>query len=287
MDEIEKPYIYSAHYGGEDDGKSTVIDTEFELSFLDRNGSPLVKQWNKSLFGPKDILGFSKFLELKDVLVKKKNDFLEEGTLTACCNMSRIATEIRGTSTCLGRSRLGMEHMSHQWIIKEFKTLNLGVEKTLLIQTTSKQVPSLSMSLFLDGGQIQIEITQDEDCASNMCYCKISLIDIEKNAPFSTQDQHWFCSYKKKKDVWRFPIFLSKNKLMANKALYLPNDSLTLRFEWNIESGIASSQIESYEYIAGSTVQSILATVNPIDYDSEKLSSTSCKSTYRSEKHIN
>ncbi|GIY58379.1 MATH domain-containing protein [Caerostris extrusa] len=201
----------------EDDGRPTVIDTEFELSFLDRNGFPVVKQWNKSLFGPKDILGFSKFFELKDVLIRTDNDFLEEGTLTVCCRMWRIATEIRGTSTCLGRSRLGMEHMSHQWIIQEFKTLNLGVEKTLLIQTTSKQVPSLSLSLFLDGGQIQIEITQGDECASNMCYCKISLIDVEKKVPFSTQDQHWFYSNKKRKDVWRFPIFLTKTNLWLIK----------------------------------------------------------------------
>ncbi|KAF8771924.1 hypothetical protein HNY73_019288 [Argiope bruennichi] len=253
----------------ENDEIPLIIDLKYELSFLGKNGEPFAKKTSKGLFSSGDIAGFSQFSELNETLGPKSDDRLSEGTLTACCLMRRLEGDSSEYTRCLGRSRLGLERSSFLWLVNEFSVLQPGQKKTLLVETTSTNIPSVSMTLFLeeDGDSIRIQIVEDDNCESNMCRCEISLVDAEENAAFSKRDIYWFRSGRKDKQVWDFPIFLRKCELVAKGKLYLPNDTLKLRCEWKIDSGIVYSRIESYSKYLFSEMQSIMITMESVNYD--------------------
>ncbi|GBM90097.1 hypothetical protein AVEN_149405-1 [Araneus ventricosus] len=253
----------------ENDGVALIIDLEYELSFLDKDGEHFAKQTSKGLFSAGNIAGFSKFLELSEVFGLKKDDLLSDGTLTACCLMGRLEDDSSEYTLCVGRSRLGLERSSHLWLVEDFCAILPGQTKTLLVRTTSKNVPSISIVLFLDddGDSIRIEIDEDDNCESNTCRCEMTLVDAEGNAAFSKQDRNWFRSCRKSKQVWKFPVFLRKSELVANRKLYLPDDTLKLRCEWKIDPGIAYSRIESCTKYLHSEMRSTMITMDPIGYD--------------------
>ncbi|GFY74783.1 MATH domain-containing protein [Trichonephila inaurata madagascariensis] len=261
------PFYITYELCREDDDIATPIDIEFELSFLSKDGIPLAKQKTRGSFGAKDILGFDKFLELEEVTVRKR-DFIPNGTLTARCLIWSTETGSFAPGLCKVRSRMGVQRTSFTWNIERFSSLQPGQKRVLQIQTISGQVPSLCMELCMnDDHQIQIQIIYDEVCENNMSDWEISVIDDKDRKSRTKRDKYFFIA---KKRAWIFPSFLSKDYLVAEKDLYLPNDVLTLKFNWEIDSGIVSSRIEECKQHLSSSAQSISVSMDSIDYSTKK-----------------
>ncbi|GFT46221.1 MATH domain-containing protein [Nephila pilipes] len=255
----------------EDDDATISIDIDFELSFLNKDGIPLTKQKTGGSFRAKDILGFSKFLELEEITLQKRKDFIPNDALTARCLLWSAGIGRLEPGLCLIRSRMGLEQSSFNWIIESFSSLQPGQKRILQIQTTSKQVPSLSMILSLVyDDEIRIEITQERGCETNMSDCEISLVDGAGRVVRTKRDKYFFVS-KQRDKAWIFPSFLKKNYLTTKKGLYLPNDELTLKCVWKIDSGIVSHKIEEFKQYLSSNIQSIAVHMNSFDYSKEKI----------------
>lgn len=255
----------------EDNNTAIPIDIGFELSFLDKDGIPLAKQKTRGSFRAKDISGFDKFLELEELTVRKRQHFIPNGTLTARCLLWSTGIEGFVPGLCVVRSRMGVQRASFTWIIERFSSLQPEQKRILQIQTTSKQVPSLSMEFSLiNEDEIQIQITHDDGCENNMSGCEISVIDDKGKVAHTKRDKYFFAS-KKRGKAWIFPLFLRKSNLMAEKGLYLPNDVLTLKCDWEFDSGIVSHQIEECRQHLSSSEQSIFISMDLFDFNKEKL----------------
>lgn len=94
--------------------------------------------------------------------------------------------------------------------------------------------------------KIQIEIEQIETLKPYYCTCDVALLTSKMKFVQAVRDDHSF-EISEVPQIWKLPI-IWRNKLMSKPKLYLPKNTLSLRFKLAISLGVLYSKMESTEY---------------------------------------
>ncbi|GFU44300.1 TD and POZ domain-containing protein 4 [Nephila pilipes] len=239
-------------YREDEDKGPQIINVEFELSFLDVNGSPLTKKITTSSFENNDFKGFAEFVEQETVFKSRSSEYLPEDELTARCKLRRPGTHTRETVSCFAGSYIGVECSAFDWLVKNFSSLHPGDRWIMLVQNTLKDKPSVTLALSLteksNEEELQIEITHEHMNKPNMTSCEIALVDSFGNVVISKKDSKYL-----EGQIWKFPSFIKKSDLISADNSCLQNDTLTLRCDITISIGIISNDIFCYNYDSSET----------------------------------
>ncbi|GFR04364.1 speckle-type POZ protein [Trichonephila clavata] len=108
---------------------------------------------------------------------KRKEKSSCRKTLTIRCRMWRSQIEISTADLCFARTRMGQEHRSFVWAIKEFHKLQPEQKNSIVLQTETKGGPSPLFTFYLNGDEVNIEIRDDDPKADFFIVCEISVIN--------------------------------------------------------------------------------------------------------------
>ncbi|KAF8771099.1 Speckle-type POZ protein-like B like protein [Argiope bruennichi] len=209
---------------------------DFELAILTADGT-LVNGQRNIIF---HINPHSKIIKLieNSVLCERKAEFLPNNTLTIRCQIRRRDIGIV-RDLCFARTQLRDEGLSFIWAVENFSLLLLGHKINYTLQHCGF---TLNLILYLeqDDDMLHIEIH-----ALGGRYCsikyKISAMDTKGKIIHSVENG---CRLHLNEEIISFQLLIGKKELMANKDLYLLNDILILRCEFDIFGGTNSNRIE-------------------------------------------
>ncbi|KAF8771098.1 Protein maternal effect lethal 26 like protein [Argiope bruennichi] len=133
---------------GEDGGPKS-LEIEFELSFLDTNGSPLVQTSCTTDFQNHTSSKWFEFPETDVVTKQKRDKFCPKVTLTIRCRIWRTRTEISKSELCFAATRFDVHKRSYLWAVEGFSSLQLGEMRTRTLNPTTEGCPELILTLSL------------------------------------------------------------------------------------------------------------------------------------------
>ncbi|GFT22813.1 speckle-type POZ protein A [Nephila pilipes] len=242
----------------------------YELAFLAIDGSVLKsKDVSENSFLKNDSCGVTDFEKREEILKIRRKDFLPKDALTARCRMWDGVKEITKDGDCFVRTRIKVERRSFIWNLKLFSSFHKSI-----CQITSASEGKLVMSLKFsptDGQdcetRIRIEVLSEEQDLKFAVF-RLHLLDVSGNAEKCLSDEISFDDQEQ--ETGSFMLLFSKEKLMENKTLYLPNDILTLLCECGFTTGILSEEIEKIRY--GCPPSFRIGNLIDDDLDSEEMS---------------
>ncbi|CAL1297909.1 unnamed protein product [Larinioides sclopetarius] len=91
-----------------------------------------------------------------------------------------------------------------------------------------------------------------EKCKDYTYSCELSILDVNGKVIVS-KEERGLTSYGWA--LFRFDPLISKNKLIANKNLFLPNDTLVLRGSFEVCAGAISNELEYFTPNISSVVE--------------------------------
>ncbi|GIX95146.1 uncharacterized protein CDAR_178791 [Caerostris darwini] len=210
--------------------KKRSCTVDYEFAFLAVDGSVLIsKKKVNCQFGKSDINKISDFTLREEVFRSRRSAYLPRDTLTLRCRIWKSEGDMPQSEHCFARSFPAIDRTSFVWSLKKFSAIESGHKETTLINSAFRSEPPMEMNLFLTQGRnhdepIQIEVILTDEKVK-FCVLKLSLQDVAGLESEYIQDEIRFeCDEK----VHRFPVFLSKNRLLNYRDIYLPNDVLSL-----------------------------------------------------------
>ncbi|XP_055952079.1 speckle-type POZ protein-like B isoform X1 [Argiope bruennichi] len=224
------------------------IEVDFELALLASDDSVLKSLCIRKHAYPKNHgFGFPEFVERESIFAKRLT-FLPRRTLTIRCIMSKSIGEIKRNGKCIARTRIGIEEKKFLWKIQNFNAFHPGRRLTFKLKSTSddKPIMSLKLSLRKIGGSSEIFI-KFVPSNKNIIFStfKSSLVDAKGNYVDCGQHEFWISPTTESEE---YSLTLSKDTVMKNKCLYIPNNVLVLYCEQIFSSGIVFEGIESTSY---------------------------------------
>ncbi|GFY68313.1 TD and POZ domain-containing protein 3 [Trichonephila inaurata madagascariensis] len=213
----------------------TDITIYLELSFLAADGSVLKSSsiTEYSFARGKDI-GFPEILK-KELLRSQRQQFLTEDILTARCRMWKKFGEIIEQRQYFARTRIGIERRSFVWTVPRFSTCE---KSTFNIKSILNDEPVMTLNILATTNKLQV-ILKAESLKSSIFH--FHLLDSSENRVEFLKQKIIFAE---RYDEFFYLFSISKEKLMKNKSLYLPNDILTLHCDCSFTAGIMSEEIE-------------------------------------------
>ncbi|GBM09567.1 Speckle-type POZ protein [Araneus ventricosus] len=231
------------------------VSINYELAFIAKDGAVLTP-WkaNKHDYPKNQGQGFPRFQKRGDVFITKRSAFLPQDTLTARCRIWKSVGEMTDDVRCIARTRIGVEKRSFLWKLENFSTLESGKKYTYKIKSLAhdKQLMSVNLSLTEGLGSeeiISFELNLEEQ-AIKFSTLLLSLVNISGNRIECNREEFWFDDGSKSKE---FKFFFTMNKLIAMKSTYLPDDILSLHWEWAFSKGVISQEIEDVQYASTSS----------------------------------
>ncbi|CAL1294605.1 unnamed protein product [Larinioides sclopetarius] len=222
------------------------IEIRYELAFIANDGSvyaPLGIPKANFLKGAG--FGFSKFRKREDVFTAKRSSFLPQDIIRARCRIWKSVGEMTEDVQCIALTHIGVEKKSIKWNVKNFTSLASEKKCTYQINSVVSDVPLMSVGLSLTGGlnsdeNISFELFL-QDRTIKFSALKLFLIDCAGNSIECNQEEFWFDDPTQYK---QFTFSFSKKTLLEKKNEYLPNDNLSLLWEWAFSKGVASVETE-------------------------------------------
>ncbi|GFU43969.1 speckle-type POZ protein B, partial [Nephila pilipes] len=229
-----------------DDGPACVI-VSFDIAILDEDYSPHNSfQMVSETVDKGKIIGMSKFARRNDVLKCKKDILLPQNVLTICFRMWDV--NLDQSVQCEARTRFGIEKRSFTWIIDKFGDCEPDQQWSISVPSASNQPFCLRMTFAANGeseceGKIRIGIQNYVEWPIFLTF-KVSVIDVDGDSGFMAEDEQLFQG----KQVWIFPSFTTKGKLLARRSLLLSDDNLSLFCEIALSDGVKLNCIENSTY---------------------------------------
>ncbi|GBM11951.1 Speckle-type POZ protein B [Araneus ventricosus] len=238
------------------DSKGAIqVEVYYELAFIAEDGSVL-KSYDKSKFNfPKNHgSGFPEFVKRNDVFISKRAAFLPRDTLTARCRIWKSVGQMSEGVRCFARTRIGVQKRTFLWNVKNFSTLESEKKCSYKIKSIETDASLLSVDLSLTGGFSSEEIIRFElslqDKTKTFFTVQLYLLNASGNRVQCNHEEFWFDDVSKSKE---FKFFFTKSKLIEMKSLYLPDDILSLHWEWAFSKGVISNEIEDVQYSCASS----------------------------------
>ncbi|KAF8771527.1 speckle-type POZ protein-like [Argiope bruennichi] len=228
------------------------IEVEYNLEFIAANGSILTKGETKHKFSKESRWGYPCFQKRKTVFITKRMKFLPQDILTTRCSMklNRILDQKSIENRNLfARTIINVERKSLLWTIKGFSSFATDQKNGLVIKSASKEI-LLKIDLFLTGGQsseekINLDICPGDRCMNFFTMKTLILVNDEMEEDINAGEFECWCEFGK---CSTFTLNVSRNKLMEDEVLYLPNDVLSLRLELATSTGFAFEGVEKVDF---------------------------------------
>ncbi|GBN19857.1 hypothetical protein AVEN_114564-1 [Araneus ventricosus] len=221
---------------------------DFEFSFLGADGSPVIsKRSSKSRL----------FLSLlsRETFLERWAEFIPNNTLTVQCRMWRREHTVPTTDLCHARTKLKIYKESFVWAVKEFGALNSSEagdfrnlawneRKVYPLKPLTQKGPFMALILYLKRNSVSEDVYVDfliEKGRDYVFSCEISVLNANGNMIVSkvARGRPYFSW-----TILRFWPLISKDKLISNKNLFLPNGTLFLKCSFEVCTGVISSEIE-------------------------------------------
>ncbi|GBN01123.1 Speckle-type POZ protein [Araneus ventricosus] len=226
-----------------------IVEVIYELAFIGKDGSVLVSTKIEHTFPRCQGFGEDSFVNREEVYDTKRLVFLPQDTLTVRCKMWKKGEEMLQDVRCTARSRIGIRRRTFFWNLENFSTLEPERKCNYLIRSIENDEPILNVDLFVTATANCDEIIRFELSLQNEVIgystLRLSLLDASGNRVNSSQHEFWFTGYPK---CTEFSFFLTRKELLGNKSLYLPNDILSLQWEWAFSEGVVSKEIEEVQF---------------------------------------
>ncbi|KAF8771276.1 TD and POZ domain-containing protein 2 [Argiope bruennichi] len=223
--------------------------SEFEIAFVGEDGSILVSGTSKANFARQFGYGFPEFALIKEVFETKRSLFLPKDALTIRCRIWKIGETMSQDVQCFAVTRIGVQKISYLWNLENFSTLALEKKCNYLIKSPMNDASFMSVDLFVTEGKNSDKVIccalslQDE--AIKYCTLRLSLVDASGNRILCNQEKFW---YDEEHKGAAFTFFFNKKLLLENKKLFLPNDILSLQWEWAFSEGIVHKKVEEIQH---------------------------------------
>ncbi|GIY03992.1 TD and POZ domain-containing protein 3 [Caerostris extrusa] len=148
------------------------------------------------------------------------------------------------------RTRLGVESRSAVWNIDDFSHLEPYKVISFPIKSTTGNKELMNLDLYLTGGQkfekvLHFKLTA-RDPRINMSTIQLSLLDNSGGKTECVKGEVWFNVPEKLHRQFTFQT--TRNRLMAAKDVYLPNDVLSVLCECTFSTGVVVQEIEEARY---------------------------------------
>ncbi|GFQ71302.1 tdpoz2 [Trichonephila clavata] len=216
----------------------------FDLAFLAIDGSVLVIEGVfKKSFAENERWGTDLFLKREEVFERK--GYLPGDVLTARCRMWNSFERIERNVHCFARTRVIVERRTFVWNIKLFSSFQTS---KYYINSSSEGNSILTLKLLpveteMDETYINLELSAS-DPNFKFLTLRLYLVDISENKVQCLREEFVFID----DDQFICPsictLTYSKEKLVENRNLYLPNDVLKLYCECEFTNGKMSQEIE-------------------------------------------
>ncbi|GFT71857.1 uncharacterized protein NPIL_679731 [Nephila pilipes] len=217
-----------------DEVSSTVV-IDFDIALLDSEGHPLILRRLKHDFKEGQAFEDRIFASVDDVFNLRRSQFVSNNTFTLRCRISQMISKEFKFDLCYARTRLAIESNSFIWVVTDFST-KLEWEGPRFVLNENKVV-KLKLQIIKEGGYEIVNVGVFS-CFPIRFMCLISVLDIAGGV--FARVMHRCCLNN---SSMRFCV-LGREMLMDKKAACLPLDTLTLRCEFIIGTGVAWSRIE-------------------------------------------
>ncbi|CAL1280894.1 unnamed protein product [Larinioides sclopetarius] len=239
----------------EEDSYSREIEIEFQLSILDGKGRSLLSMNKIKHLFERNGKSQDAMPAARCGFIRNTREYLAQDALTVSIRMWRTDTQLEDSSLLFARTRIQIERKSFIWSIEKFSSFHNERKRILSLQPSSSTLPNLNFTLSLaeNNDDLHIEITQaksEEKSIASIC----EIIVMNSFGREVVSDEAGFL-FESSDEIWKFPLLITKTKLMSNKILYLPNDILHLKCICGISKGIAINQIDGYDSIISSMDQ--------------------------------
>ncbi|GFT01634.1 speckle-type POZ protein B [Nephila pilipes] len=250
----------------------------FELSFLAADGSVLVQSKSENSFSKDGIWGCEDFVKREEVFQLRRKDFLPGDVLTAHCKIWNAVSPVTTDRMCIARTCIGVERRLFVWNINQF---SCSQNSMCQITSASQENSIMTLKLFPSHGQmnethIRLEVSCDEEKIKYLTLC-MHLLDIFGSKIECLRDEFTFDDEDRNA---LFTLSFSKEKLMENNYLYLPDDMLTFHCEFAFTTGILSAGIERISYECPPSIQGGIKSVKTL-LDSTKILQENLQSFYK------
>ncbi|GBO28546.1 TD and POZ domain-containing protein 4 [Araneus ventricosus] len=248
-DKCNEDYISAYLFTENVDSPALPTEVKFELALIGKDGSVLESDVCEYNFKETRGYGCHRFATLKDVYDTKRSMFLPQNTLTVRCKIWKKGESMDQDVRYFARTRIGVEKRSFLWNLEEFSTLESENKCTYLIKSPKNDEQIMSVDLFVTAGVNCDEIIRFElfpkDKTIKYSTFRLSLVDASGNKVECNQEELWF---DEERECEKFSFFFTRNKLLANKRMFLPNDVLSLQWDWAFSKGIVLEEIEEVQY---------------------------------------
>ncbi|KAF8787423.1 Speckle-type POZ protein like [Argiope bruennichi] len=227
-----------------DDGPED-LPLKYELSVLAADGSVLHSLKREHVFRKGCGHGASAFLELCEVLLRRKDEYLRQDTLSVRCVMWNEEGNSTKVGHCTARTRIGKEKISFLHKVENFSVLKPNEKKTLQIQSPSKtRCLIFSNVYFTDSslfeGSVIVEIVPS-DKNYIIRKQKLYLLHRSGNIEECGKIDNRFSACL---DSQKLPFDLTRQTILTKKSEYLPNDELSLICYCTFSTGVEMEKIE-------------------------------------------
>ncbi|KAF8792362.1 hypothetical protein HNY73_003966 [Argiope bruennichi] len=230
-----------------DDRGQDIIEVDFEVMLLNSNPfQPRNKVQKAAIYSFRSGAGYgwSKFAKRKEIL-SRDNPFELGYVLIVNSTMKVSKSLLPFKSSCLGRTIIEINALAFKWIIEGFSEVLPNEMKTIRIKPASPDGPWMFLAFFVTDevpSDVKIHIQVIQHNKPVKCsVCTISVIDANKKLWTSFNDT--IIGNK----LWEFSLSQTKDKLMTEKVMYLPNDELSLDFNCIVSAGIESEKMPLWQ----------------------------------------
>ncbi|GBM11964.1 TD and POZ domain-containing protein 4 [Araneus ventricosus] len=243
---------YISYYlNREEDSKgASSIKILYQLAFISKNASvPESSDVVEDTFSKDDGFGYDKFVKRENVFLTKNSKFLPQDTLTAVCRIWKSVGELTQDVYVFARTRIGIEKRFFEWKLDKFSRLDSEEKRTYIIKSLASGRHLMFLNMFVTGGQTFEEKVHFEfilqDQTIKFSTVRLFLIDASGNRVKCNREEFWFNNLAKYKQI---SFLYTRKQLMADKSLYLPDDTLSLQWEWVFSRGIVLEEIEAVQH---------------------------------------
>ncbi|GBN80412.1 Speckle-type POZ protein [Araneus ventricosus] len=241
-----KGYISLRLYRSSDDDGPENFPLTYEMSILAADGSTLVSTELRYTFKRGISYGLMRFLQIDEVLLRRKSDYLPQDILTVRCKLWKSEGNLQQVTQISARTRIGIEKISFLHVTDGFSTLEPNQKQTVQIRSPPKEEYILSSSMYISDcsccdGKIMVEITSSNS-KQILSKCKLYLLDASGTVIKCGEADNRYDA--ERKGIQKLPLSLTRQLILSRKSDYLPDDKLSLICDCIFSSGVEYEKIE-------------------------------------------
>ncbi|GBN60078.1 hypothetical protein AVEN_233068-1 [Araneus ventricosus] len=229
-----------------DDGPES-FSFESDLSICKENGDTLLWSESAGVLVMRKGRGFGKpsFVDIDDVLVRRKSEYLRNDTLNVRCNMWWGEGKIQRMGQTCARTRIAVKKISFIHLVEGFSSLEPNHSSTVKIGYHTTEGCIISSNLYCIGDSCSEENIMFEITSSGIKFlskCLVSFLDgFGLKIPCGQANNQIHRSVK-------LPLSLTRKAIMNRKRKYLTDDKLSLKCELIFSMGLEFETIEEVAY---------------------------------------